>query len=199
MPLPQDVDGVPIALGARAGEAVEVERAALATIPGMGHGAGPERVAAYLRHTGYPEHLAVGAVERGTGRLVGFTYGYLDRPGQWWHEQVAPAMTGAGTVSWLEDAYCLVELHVLPERHGQGVGVALLRALLAGTSRSRVVLSTGDTESRGRALYRHLGFVDLLTGFRFEGVERDYAVMGRALPLGPLPRSRPDGTRSRAR
>ena len=45
------------------------------------------------------------------------------------------------------------------------------------------VLSTMDTNSPARRLYRSLGFTDLLTGYRFSGAPVPYAVMGAALPL----------------
>ena len=59
------------------------------------------------------------------------------------------------------------------------------------------MLSTQDTESRARRLYRGVGFTDLLTGFRFSGAEPPYAVMGAALPLR-APRDGQPGLRAAA-
>jgi hypothetical protein len=46
-----------------------------------------------------------------------------------------------------------------------------------------VVLSTSNDETVARRMYRGAGFTDLLTGFRFEGVDPPYAIMGAELPL----------------
>jgi hypothetical protein len=46
-----------------------------------------------------------------------------------------------------------------------------------------VLLSTPDTPSRARRLYERVGFVDLLRGYRFAGDPREFAVLGRSLPL----------------
>ena len=78
-----------------------------------------------------------------------------------------------------------------PDAQGHGLGEGLLRALLAGTDRSCVLLSTpeyGDAPP-GRAwqLYRRLGFRDVLRDHRFTGDFRPFAVLGRELPLDPPP------------
>ena len=54
-------------------------------------------------------------------------------------------------------------------------------------------MSTQDTDSRARRLYRGLGFNDLVTGYRFPGTDPPYALMGATLPL-PLRPGRPPGS-----
>ncbi|HTU06189.1 MAG TPA: GNAT family N-acetyltransferase [Trebonia sp.] len=147
-------------------------------------------------------------------RLVGFTYGFHGAPGQWWHDMVAGALAqgaararrafelgapgglggapgGAGAQDgdpgWLDDSFEVAELHVVPARQGVGIGRELLLRLTADRPERTAVLSTADTESRARRLYRGLGFTDLLTGYRFAGAEPPYAVMGARLPLGSVP------------
>ena len=71
------------------------------------------------------------------------------------------------------------------KRLGRGIGSGLLRSLTSGRSEQTVVLSTRDSETVARRLYRGAGFTDLLTGFRFDGVEPPYAIMGAELPLKP--------------
>ena len=65
-----------------------------------------------------------------------------------------------------DDYFELTELHVRPDAQGGGLGEGLLRALLAGTDRGHVLLSTPEHGPRppGRAwqLYRRLGFRDVL-------------------------------------
>jgi ribosomal protein S18 acetylase RimI-like enzyme len=131
------------------------------------------------------------------GRLAGFTYGFHGENGQWWHDMVAAALAtrsvAGGSAAeyggakapqeWLDDSFEVAELHVLPSWQGRGVGRSLLLSLASGRPERTAVLSTADTPTRARRLYRGLGFTDLLTDFRFSGSEPPYAVMGALLPL----------------
>jgi ribosomal protein S18 acetylase RimI-like enzyme len=127
-------------------------------------------------------------VARVDGEPVGFAYGYRGRAGEWWHDIVARALASdihvgrTAARAWLEDAFELAELHLLPAHHGQGTGRVMLDLLLAGITSETVVLSTHDRESPARALYRSCGFEDLLTGFVFPGSAEVYAVMGMRRP-----------------
>ena len=126
--------------------------------------------------------------------VAGFTYGFRGAPGQWWHDMVATALASMyppSASTWLADSFEVAELHVLPAYQGAGIGRRLLLELTTGRPEHTAVLSTQDTESRARRLYRGVGFTDLLTGFRFSGAEPPYAVMGAALPLRAAP---PAGT-----
>jgi len=61
------------------------------------------------------------------------------------------------------------------------------------------VLSTMDSDTKARRLYRGLGFTDLLTSFTFPGTEMPYAIMGAPLPLpGAVPGSARPGSPSRS-
>jgi ribosomal protein S18 acetylase RimI-like enzyme len=122
---------------------------------------------------------AVAAVDE--DRLVGIAYGYLGSPGQWWHDQVEAAMSVEQRTRWLRGAFEVCELHVRPELHGQGVGRALLDALLAGTTAPTAVLTTPDAETRARAFYRAGGWVDLVRRLVFPGDPREFAVLGKDL------------------
>lgn len=116
--------------------------------------------------------------------LVGFCYGYRGRPGEWWHDVVAAALARASDGGrkfarrWLDNAFELAELHVHPDWQGRGVGRRLLNLLLEEAVGDTVVLSTHDRESAARALYRSVGFVDLLQNFEFPGSAEVYAIMG---------------------
>lgn len=114
--------------------------------------------------------------------IAGFGYGYLGAPGQWWYEEVARGL-GGGDNPWLRDYFELTELHVRPIFQGRGSGETLLRALLAPVTARSVLLSTPEGVSRAWRLYRRLGFIDVLRGFRFTGDARPFAVLGRLLPL----------------
>jgi ribosomal protein S18 acetylase RimI-like enzyme len=123
------------------------------------------------------------------GELAAFGYGYCGRPGEWWHDVVTKSLGRTQSRRWLADAFEVAELHVHPDHQGHGLGRTILEALLARSAGRTVVLSTHDRESPARALYRSVGFVDLLTGFLFPGSSEVYAVMGLERPA--------DGTAAR--
>ena len=147
------------------------------------------------RHAASAGFRCLTAVDDGV--VAGFCYGFHGESGQWWHDMVASALasrSGAGyadpagteppaAAAWLDDSFEVAELHVLPAYQGVGIGRTLLLSVTDERFERTVVLSTADAQTRARRLYRGLGFVDLLTGFRFSGAEPPYAVMGALLPL----------------
>lgn len=76
--------------------------------------------------------------------------------GSVWVAQDGPALVGfcAARRGWID------HLYVAHERHGEGIGQALLRRTLAG--RTRVRLWTFQRNARSRAFYRRQGFVEVL-------------------------------------
>jgi len=120
-------------------------------------------------------------------RVLGFGYGYLSAPGQWWHDQVGAGLAAKGDPRprefWLSSAFELVELHVLPSHQGHGIGHAQLHAVLDGVPGRTVLLSTPEGDTRAWRLYRRTGFVDVLRHHPFPGDARPFAVLGRTLPL----------------
>ncbi|RAY13082.1 GNAT family N-acetyltransferase [Actinomadura craniellae] len=150
----------------------------------------PGRYAVIARHTEYPGFRALVAERR---RAVhGFGYGFHGSPGQWWHDVVRWALAEVGgpehADTWMADCFEVAELHVHPDHQGRGLGRALLTALCEGRTERTVVLSTLDRPgSVARRLYRSVGMVDLLAGFRFPGGGPPYAVMGATLPLAAAP------------
>lgn len=187
-PAHQLVELGPHDLTDRLGEALNVY------VSAMGYPASTarQRRTLWLDHIRRPGWRAVGWIDT-TESLVGIAYGYAGGPGQWWFEEVRRGLTHAGPDAqrWLDDYFELTELHVHPSAQGSGLGERLLRALLAGVGKSRVLLSTpeyGD-QPPGRAwhLYRRTGFQDVLRDHRFTGDPRPFAVLGRDLPLPPPP------------
>lgn len=132
-------------------------------------------------HTGHLGFEATAAIDDDDGALIGFGYGYLGASGQWWHDIVAKALGRDGSRRWLRSGFELAELHVLPAHHGHGIGRTLLHDVLSRANAEHAVLSTPDTESPARGLYRSSGFVDLVTGFYFPGSSEAYAIMGKDL------------------
>ncbi len=138
------------------------------------------------RHASNPGFRALTVLDSG-GELVAFSYGFHGEAGQWWHDMVnyaVAATSGADTATrWLSDSFEVAELHVMPAYQHQGLGRSLLYGLTAGLGERNALLSTHDSDSPARHLYRSAGFVDLLTAFRFSGGDPPYAVMGAPLPL----------------
>jgi GNAT superfamily N-acetyltransferase len=129
------------------------------------------------------DRRALKAVAASDGdELVGIAYGYVGEAGQWWHDQVAAAMTPEDRRTWLADAFEVCELHVRPEHQGHVLGRALLDTLLTGTGTATAVLSTPDRQTRARDFYRAGGWQDLVRGLRFPGDPRTFAVLGKPLP-----------------
>lgn len=160
------------------GPAMEVYAAALN--PPAGQLAGRESI--IERHAENPAFGAFAATDD-DGKLVGFGYGFRGEPGQWWHDVVASGLGPHAAERWLRDSFEVAELHVLPGYQGRGIGRELLMRLTAERTERTAMLSTPDSESRARRLYRHAGFADLLTAFTFDAAGPPYAVMGAELPL----------------
>jgi GNAT superfamily N-acetyltransferase len=123
----------------------------------------------------------------GRAAIVGFAYGFHGADGQWWHDLVRSALASAGgrdfAQQWMAESFEVAEVHVHPDYQGRGIGRAMVPALLHPRLERTALLSTQDTESRARRLYRGLGFTDLVTDYRFPGTDPPYAVMGTSLPL----------------
>lgn len=141
----------------------------------------PHRRELFRTHLSEPGWTAVVA-----GRpLAGFAYGFHSRSGQWWHDQVEPRLCAeygpAAAQAWLDDAFCLAELHVRPRRQGRGLGRALTAALLRDRPEETVLLSTPEHSSGARAFYTALGFVELLSAMGFVTASDPYLIIGRRL------------------
>ena len=141
------------------------------------------------RHATNPGFRAL-TVHNEDGDPVAFSYGFHGEPGQWWHDMVnyAVAATSGADVAgqWLSDSFEVAELHVMPAYQHRGLGRSLLYRLTADLGEHNALLSTHDSDSPARHLYRSAGFVDLLTAFRFSGGDPPYAVMGAPLPLNGI-------------
>ncbi|MCW2584358.1 MAG: Acetyltransferase [Klenkia sp.] len=139
-----------------------------------------------VQHTERSGFRAVGAftaTPQGE-QLVGFGYGYLVAPGQWWHDQVRHALDRRTAKRWLPGAFEVCELHVHPEHQSKGLGRQLLHALVADLPHPAALLSTPDAETKAFRLYQADGFVDLARGYHFPGDARPFAILGARLPLG---------------
>lgn len=119
------------------------------------------------------------AAVTGDARVVGMTYGYRGRRGQWWHDTVRKRVGKDVYRYWMSNSYELVELAVAPCWQGHGVGTSLVAALLEGRKERTCVLST-RADSRAHELYRRLGF-EPLACMPFVANGAEFIIMGKAL------------------
>lgn len=80
------------------------------------------------------------------------------------------ALVGAATMQWRGDPCEIMELAVVPERHGQGIGRRLVDWLIEQARRrgkSAVLVGTANSSIGNVAFYQK-------TGFRMDHVRKDY-------------------------
>lgn len=149
----------------------------------------PGRRSIMQRHTTHPGFRCLVRYE--AGHPIGFSYGFPGLPGQWWHDVVRTALSAASgeryADAWTGDSFEIGEIHVRPEHQGRGIGRSLITTLCHDRTERTALLSTHDAATPARALYRSLGFADLLTDYRFPGSTEPYAVLGVVLPCPPPP------------
>jgi len=127
----------------------------------------------YPRHGGYEDFTLVLAEQ--AGELLGFAYGYTGRRGQWFSDRVAEELPEVAGV-WIGAHFEFVELAVLEQARGRGLGRRLHDTLLGTTTSDRALLSTWNEDRPAMHLYRSAGWK--LLSDRFLG---ERALMGRTL------------------
>jgi ribosomal protein S18 acetylase RimI-like enzyme len=139
----------------------------------------PEKIRAFLtRYAGYPDFC--GCVALLEQQVIGMGFGHRSRPGDWWHDRVANALGPDHPA--LQNAWVLVELAVLPDHRGQGIGKALHQALLSGQPCPCALLSTEISNTRARGFYEGLGRQYIERNFRFSPEAEPFVIMARSTP-----------------
>lgn len=147
---------------------------------GIDDGEYVDAIAMISRHAGYPGFLGLLARDADSGQPVGMGYGHTDRPGQWWHERVAPCLPPERT-GWLESCFVVVELAVRAGHRRRGIGRALLERLTGDRAEARAALSTQHDNLPARSLYSSLGWQILIEPMHFTSDAPPYVVLGRTL------------------
>ena len=101
-------------------------------------------------------------VSRDAGKLTGFAYGFTGHRGQWWSDRVAAAVTPELADEWIGGHFEVVELAVIVEQQRQGLGAALMTALMADLPNRRGLLTTYSDDRPAPRLYRRLGWTLLV-------------------------------------
>lgn len=89
--------------------------------------------------------------------LLGPIYGYVTRPGQWWHDRVTPALDSDLVERWFRDSFVLVEFAVRPDSQGQGVGWRLHEAVLTDLPQPTAVTITHQQDNPAVSFYGNRG------------------------------------------
>ena len=136
-----------------------------------------------LEQSGRPGFVACAAFEQrqagAAARPVGFAYASELLPEYWWYRQIEPHLVRIGQTHWLQDAFELTQMAVLPGFQGQGIGGRLHDLLLTDLPNRHGLLSTLYGETNATGLYRRRGWQILLEPFQFSGVNRSYRIMGK--------------------
>jgi GNAT superfamily N-acetyltransferase len=93
------------------------------------------------RHRTRPGYRLV--LARAGEEALGFAWGYTGERGQYWSDAIVREV-GPRIEGWVGGHFEFVELAVLPEARGRGVGGRLHDALLAGLPHERALLATSD-------------------------------------------------------
>ncbi len=141
-----------------------------------------DRADCELFFTRYATHPAFrGYVAFAGDQPVGMGFGHRAFTGNWWYDRVMEQMGERSEDERLLDAWILVELAVLPEHRGMGVGSLLHDTLLESTGCRRALLSTEASNTVSRRMYENRAWTYLHHDLFFAGVDVPFVVMGKEL------------------
>jgi ribosomal protein S18 acetylase RimI-like enzyme len=90
--------------------------------------------------------------------LVGFAYGMALRPDtQWWSGMTEP-LPDELTAEWKGRTFAIIDVAVREDYRKQGIGRALLDALLASRPEQRATLTVQPVAADTKEFYEHLGW-----------------------------------------
>ena len=113
----------------------------------------------FERHAGRDGYRLAAAVN--DDRVIGFAWGYVGQRGQYWSDLVCDALPPEVVAQWVGDHFEFVELAVLPEQRGSGLGQALHDRLLDGVKRRCLLSTSDDPDDPAVRLYTRSGWKKL--------------------------------------
>ncbi|WP_053545299.1 GNAT family N-acetyltransferase [Corynebacterium deserti] len=148
------------------------------------------RVEVWRRNSQNPGFTAVAALM--DDQVVGIAYGFNGSPNHWWQHQLRRGLRQQGgpteeEIQLIQNYFEVAEVHVQPGFQGHGIGRKMMHELLKDNASGHAILSTPEVDGEANpafSLYRSLGFTDFLRHFKFDGDQRDFAVLITPLPLG---------------
>jgi ribosomal protein S18 acetylase RimI-like enzyme len=108
--------------------------------------------------TGRPGFRLVLARLAGTGRYVGFGYGFLLPVGSTWWRGVVEPLNAAFTAETGKRTFAVIDYGVLPDFRGRGIGRLVHDELLGGSGAERGTLAVRPTATETQAIYRRWGW-----------------------------------------
>lgn len=150
-----------------------------------------QRLRVWRTEVVWPGFAAVTAVF--DNQVVGVAYGFLGARERWWDKQLIKALRQQRALTdedqaMIRDYFEVAEVHVDPRFQGNGIGAALLQALLDTTTARWAILSTPEVDGEANnafGLYRKFGFTDVVRGFLYEGDARPFAILALDLAGSP--------------
>ncbi|RFB19322.1 GNAT family N-acetyltransferase [Bacillus sp. HNG] len=136
-----------------------------------------ERLKKHINYDGFRGYLMKSDDEG----IIGFSYGYISRSGQYYHDILANELGPIAYEKWLEDCFEFVELAVHPTHRNQGYGTILIHELLKEVTNKTTVLTTQVNNRSARSLYQRLGWVVVKEPFIPSKNDSPYVIMGKAL------------------
>ncbi|MEX2536236.1 MAG: GNAT family N-acetyltransferase [Trueperaceae bacterium] len=112
------------------------------------------------------------------GHMQGFVFGYISRPGQYWHDRVTPALKAGLVERWFQNSFVLVEFAVRPAAQGRGIGSRLHDAILDDTPQPMALTMTNQDENPAVRFYLNRGWHVLGEGFRFHDRDAPRLILG---------------------
>ncbi len=110
---------------------------------------------------------------------VGFCYGYTYATTGDFHEVVYPHLADTYSLDRLNRCFQLVEMAVLPDYQGRGIGRTLHDQLLETQPHPHAILATMNADTPASRLYQHAGWRTILTNLTQPALNRPYKVMVR--------------------
>ncbi len=110
-----------------------------------------------LKHSKRPGFRGITAFD-GHGEVIGFIYGYVSLPGQFYHNQLKKALDPEAADEWLTNSFELVELAVDKKFRRRGVGSHLHDALLGRLPCEKAILTVGKGNETARRFYLEKGW-----------------------------------------
>jgi len=162
-------------------EAVEAYRGAFGQPP---YGEGPAEGAAFaervLRYAGERDGFRFVVARSGDGRVTGVCLAVLARPGDWWRDKVAAALSPDMAERWLGGS-CLEVVHVavVPGAQRQRIGHRMHDVLIAGQPAPAGVLGCHPAAFPAQRFYRKRGWTALSKSF--PAGDEDFWIMARDL------------------
>ncbi|SDJ33593.1 GNAT family N-acetyltransferase [Natribacillus halophilus] len=134
----------------------------------------------FLRHSTYEDYKGLVA-QNDKGEVVGFSYGYISLPGQYYNGLLDREFSSEEKIKWLTDCFEFVELAVLPSYRKQGIGSQLITELLEGVENKTALLTTQVNNNSARNLYKSLNWKVLREPFFPHDKNDPFIIMGKEL------------------